>query len=82
MVMSNARKIHEDIPLAKGAGNVADSRIQHFPHGVWVKARIPDMWIRQASGEPATIEWRSDGLVVLDPKIPWENHRDALPPTW
>lgn len=61
------------------AGNA--SRIQHFPHGVWVKARIPDMWIRQASGEPATVEWLPDGRAALDLKVPWETHRDALPPT-
>lgn len=56
-----------------------DSRIQHFPHGVWVKARISDVWIRQDTGQPAQIEWHN-GLATLDLAIPWEIHRDALPP--
>lgn len=58
------------------------TKIQHFPDGAWVMARIPDVWIMQASGETATIEWLPDGRVALDLKIAWQIHRDELPPTW
>jgi hypothetical protein len=48
---------------------------------VWVKARVPDVWLQQNTGQTVAIEWLPDGRVVLDLNIRWEIHRDALPPT-
>ena len=56
------------------------ARLQHIPTGVWVKARIPNTWIRQDTGQTITLEWLPDGRVALDLTIPWQIHRDTLPP--
>lgn len=64
-----------------GGAPSGDSRIQHLLSGVWVKARIPNTWIRQDSGDTATIEWFLDGRTVLDLKIQWQIHRDTIPPS-
>jgi hypothetical protein len=57
------------------------SKIQRLPSGAWVKARVPDVWLQQNTGQTVDVEWLPDGRAALDLTIRWEIHRDALPPT-